>query len=455
MLQGRIRGIVARSGMRGADARTIVGVSGGVDSVALLHTLIKEGVAVEVVHVNYQLRGEDSDLDEALVRAVCTENGVAFTVESVDLEAEAKKTGESIQMAARRHRYAFLSETAVLRNATHIAVGHHADDQAETVLLNMLRGAGPEGLSGMPAVRPLSGALLVRPFLDVRRKEILSYAAAQQLSWREDASNHSGKYMRNRIRSSVIPAMDQASGKDAAAAIARSAALVRAYVEDNLQPNVAAMFADAANVPDRSLSLEALERASPVWRARLILEALQRWAPDVERTQATADRVETLMRMQPGRRIQLGGITIWRDRDRLTFQGPLPVYKSVELWAGQPARIPSGEVWMALRTNVRLRLEPPDENTAFVDAGRLAFPLLVRKWRRGDRLQPLGMSGSKKVSDLLTDTKVRPSGRHGVQVVTSDGQVVWVVGVRVAAPFGITTATRKVARLRFEPRHRA
>ena len=452
MLQDRIRGIIARSGMRASEAHTLVGLSGGVDSVTLVHVLMSEGVSVEAAHVNAKLRGNEADEDEAFVRTMCKEKGIQLNVASINVEEEAIRTGESIQMAARRTRYDFLSSLAVQQKATHISLGHHADDQAETVLLNLLRGTGPEGLAGMPAVRPLAEALLVRPLLGVRRTEILSYATAQGLTWRDDTSNLDTKYVRNHVRTAVIPAMDQACGADASAAIVRSAALLRAYVEENLQPNTAAVFADAANEHDRSLRLDALEQAAPVWRSRVILEAVRKWAPEVERTTAVAGRVDDLIRAQPGRRVRLGSVTVWRDRDRLTFQTPLPAFKDAELWPDQPARIHSGQVRMVMRPRGRMRLDDSDDNTAFADARRLVFPLTVRKWRKGDRLRPLGLDGSKKVSDLLTDAKVRSSERHGIHVVTSDGQVVWVVGVRLAAPFRVTDTTRKVALLRFEPR---
>jgi tRNA(Ile)-lysidine synthase len=350
----------------------------------------------------------------------------------------------------------------------HVAVGHHRDDQAETLLLNLLRGSGPEGLAGMRPKRRLGGedgseraVSLVRPLLAVGRDEIEAYAEAQGLPWREDPSNRDARFKRAALRRDVLPALE-AHFSGAADRLARSAALVRQYVDEALRPELRRRFEEASDgegpddgARERALAVEALRAAPPVWRGRLLLEGLRRWCPGAPRTQAVAGELEKLLDAQPGRRVDFEAGRVWRERDALRFvqakEERMKEGGGQTLAPGRPACWPGGTLRAEWLPAPPESLTADDPHVALLDAEALALPLDVRPWQPGDRLQPLGMNGRTLVSDLLTDAKVPPSKRKSVRVVCSGDTIVWVVGHRLAESAKVRPSTQRVLRLTFEP----
>ena len=456
MLLRRVHQFIEKRHLIAPGARVLVGLSGGVDSVVLLHLLYKLEFAPVAAHVNYRLRGAASEGDEVFVRALCQRLGVPVHVEAFDTEAYAEQHRQSIQEAARDLRYAFFARVAEAEGLRYVAVAHQRDDQAETVLLHLLRGAGPEGLAGMPGQRPLtpgSDVTLVRPLLGERRAEIEAYARAEGLSWREDESNQSLKYRRNVLRELVLPLLEEHFGEAVTDNIARSAALVREYVEDAFGRELAAHFEQAAQPEERRLDLGALRALAPVWRRRLILEALQRWLPQARRHAALAEEIEALVEAQPGRRVVLKAGTIWRERTSLLFERSTEVVTNAEsefnIHLGQTVELESGALRVELLEERLARLDAEAPEAVVVDADRLSFPLLARRWRPGDRFRPLGMTGTKKVSDLLTDAKVPAHRRAGTMVLVSGEQIVWVVGLRLAHEVRVCPETKRLAKFTY------
>ncbi len=456
MLLRRIQHFIKQHDLITPGARVLVGVSGGVDSVVLMVVMKALGYGPVAAHVNYQLRGAASDGDAAFVEALCKKLDVPFHGAVIDGAALAREQGLSLQEAARDARYAFFARVAEAEDLRFVALAHHRDDQAETVLLHLLRGAGPEGLAGMPVKRPLapgSAALLVRPFLGTPRREIEAFARSEGLAWREDESNTSLKYQRNVLRNAVLPMIEKHFGEAASANIARSGALVRAYVEEAFRQEVAAHFDRVAQPEARRLNLDTLGALAPVWRRRLILEALDRWLPGAQRHAALAEEIDRLIEAQPGRRVVLKGGSIWREREGLVF---MP--------AEEPAEAAPGEAWVqpgdavslgsgSLRIDVMddrpARLDAEAPTSVFADADRLTFPLCVRRWQPGDRFQPLGMAGTKKVSDFLTDARVPAHRRAGMWVLVSGSEIVWIVGMRLAEGVRVQPGTRRVAKFTY------
>lgn len=461
-LHDEVGAFIERHGLLEAGAQVVAGLSGGVDSVVLVHVLLRLGYDVRAAHVNYGLRGADSDGDEAFVRDWCSSLGVPLEVARFDTRAEATMRQTSLQDAARALRYAFFDRVAAAAGCRYVAVGHHLDDQAETVLLNLFRGAGPEGLAGMPAWRPLAGdtsRVLVRPLLGVRRRDVEAYARAEGLSWRTDASNESSAYRRGALRTAILPLVEAHFGEAVGENVARAAGLVRAYLDATLHPSLDAAF-DALAVADEvgggGLDLDGLLRLAPVWRHRVILEALRRWLPAAPQRAALAETVAALLAAQPGRRLVLPGGTVWRERNRLVFApavhagvaGNLPVGR---LGMGDSFSLPGGTLHLERLDARPSHLDPGTANVAFVDASRLQLPLIVRPWRPGDRFQPLGMAQAKKVSDFLTDAKVPSSRRQAVYVLVSGGDLVWVVGQRLDHRFRIRPETTAFAKISYLP----
>lgn len=354
----KVRAFIGEHALIDAGSAVVVGLSGGVDSIVLAEMLHRLEFDVTALHVNYRLRGRESDEDERFVRSFCQKRGLELFVESFDTEAVAKQRGTSIQETARDLRYEVLDRCAREAGVRHAAVAHHRDDQAETVLLNLFRGTGPEGLAGMRLSRPVfddSGVRLVRPLLCLRRREIEEYAKGRGLAWREDASNAKPAYRRSALRGHVVPAIEAHFGAAATENIVRSAELVRAYVDGQLLVDVRSAFAAAATHDERTssddcaaadeatetsdeasacavmassgematptgqLDVAVLRHLEPALRGRVVLEAIRRWLPRLGATRAVVDEIESLLDSQPGRRLVHPSGVIWRERDRLLF----------------------------------------------------------------------------------------------------------------------------------------
>lgn len=446
-LPSRFRAYIATHGLLGAAQRVVVGVSGGLDSTVLLYLLVEEEGDVVAAHVNYGLRGTAADADEALIRRTCETLGVPLTVDRPRLNAG------NTQQQARDARYAFFEQVANEHGASAVAVAHHRDDQAETLLMNLARGAGPVGLAGMPPCRhldPASEVMLVRPLLFASRDEIRAYAVGRGIEWREDATNRKSDYRRTALRTVVLPALDRVF-PGAADRLADTAKMMRAYL-DSGAPLAAGLGLEgfAEPVPDGwSLPVDALRHHPPVVRYGIWIEALRRWAPDAPRSAATARELDRLLDAQPGRRVEWVGVRVWRDRNRIIFEEAVGE-------GDEPVRVEMGTTRAAGGT---LRVEPvarperfdPSPLVEYADADRLTFPLVLRLWRAGDRLVPLGMEGTKKVSDLLTDRSVPTHERARQRVLLKGDEIVWVVGHRLAAPFQVRPDMPRVVRLEWQP----
>ena len=445
MLLASLKAFIARTALLSPEAPVLAGASGGLDSTVLVDVLHQLGYAVVVAHVNFGLRGDDAAADECQVRALASARDLPCHVAHRSAVDYAEHFGVSIQMAARELRYKEFADLAARLQLPFVAVGHHAGDQAETVLFNLARGSGPEGLAGMSPARPLGGSVLVRPLLGQTRAAIRRYAQEVGLSWREDVSNSDPKYRRTGLRHVVVPALQEAVGSGAVTNIAHSAALMREYVEATFRPALRDMFCRAAQ--DKQLSLKALDLLPAVWQRRVILEALRRWLPGAPISMVA--QTMPLLTAQPGRRVACGAGVIWRGREALVFD-PAPAFRTplaIEVGPGKSIEVDGKRFSVTLSDTRPEVLDADGPAVAYVDGDRLVFPLLVRYWRSGDRMMPLGMTRRKKVSDVLTDAKVCVAARASTLVVLSGDEIVWVVGVRLAAPFRVRPQTRRFARL--------
>ena len=442
------------------EGRVLVGVSGGADSMVCLAVLQELGYDLHALHVNYGLR-EGADEDEALVRDWCAGQSPEILLRVLQKNATARADihNESLQEAARGLRYEALAAHAARIDADAVAVGHHRDDQAETLLLNLLRGSGPEGLAGMPPSRPLQQATdvsLVRPLLCVSRAEVETYAEETGVPWRRDPTNADPDYDRAFLRTEVIPLL-QERFPDASNALSRAAELMREYVEETLTPALEERL-DRCYVDCEAggkLVLDPLRAESSVWRRRLILAALERTCPEAPQSAAFAEEVESLIDAEVGRRVEAAGGTIWRERDRLRFvpveAEPEEVWPPIPVPWGEDVPLPCGVLRIDPLDAVPDNLDTGTANVEYVDADRLVDPMDVRTWKEGDRLQPLGLDGTKLVSDLLTEEKVPPHRRSGVLVLNTDEHMAWVIGHRLDHRMRVRPSTENIARLSWEP----
>lgn len=434
------------------DAPVVIGVSGGIDSMVLVHALAQHGVRGVIVHVNYGLR-DSADSDEALVRRWAAAAVPAWPVHI----HKADMLSGNVQEAAREVRYAQMAQQAHQHGSQAVLVAHHQQDQAETVLLNLLRGAGPKGLAGMPIARPLqpnTDITLLRPLLNVSKSAIRAYAEAHQVPYRTDPTNESTAYRRNRIRHEVLPLLADIT-ESAPARLADTAALMQAYVQQHWQPLIdARMNAGYTDTPTGGrLSLDVLQEAALVVRTQLCLELLARTLPDAPQTRSMAEEIAALVDAQVGRRVEVAVGTVWRTRTHLEVVADPPEMPT-------PQSIPLHEAAVSLSTGTLhvKRTSPPPEavhlmppHTAVMDANRLHPPVTVRPWHEGDRLRPLGMQGHVSVSDVLTNAHVPPHEKPYSLVVEDQKRIVWVVGQRLHHAVRITPETQRALVLHWHP----
>ncbi len=413
----------------------LVAVSGGPDSLCLLHVLWTERQArqlgsVEVAHLDHGLRGAESAAEADWVAAWCAERGIACHMGRVDAGRLAKR-GHSVQEAARAARYAFLGHTAASIGADKIATGHTRDDQTETVLANVLRGSGLDGLRGIPERR----GLIIRPLLDVTRAEVEAYNAMHGLMPRLDASNLSSEhYTRNRIRLEMLPELRKNYNSAVDAALLRLSAIA-ARDSDYLALQAAAALADVTRAEDAShleLDRVALTALHPALLRYVLRQAVEKVRSTGEGV--TYEHLEAICRAVSA--ASGSGFT-------LTLPHPLcrvrVTERSVELsmagraalaaWVSAPLSVPGEAVLETLGWTVRAAWEDHPGAVRFdADAVELGS-LVVRNRRPGDRIDPLGLGGRhKKVSDILTDAKVPHSERDFVPLVADAQGIVWIAG---------------------------
>jgi len=428
-------------------ARVLVALSGGPDSVALLHilrTLEARGelVVAGAAHFNHQLRGAEADADESFCRDLAAGTGIPFLAGRADVAARARESGRSLEDAARQARYEFLNEAADSAGADAIAVGHSLDDQAETFLLRLIRGAGPAGLAG---IRPRAGRV-VRPLLDISRAELRQYAAEHGLGFRDDSSNADVRIPRNRVRLELLPLLSQFSPA-IAATLAREAALAR---EDEEFLDRLAIESAASLVLPKSngvaVDIAGLTALAPALASRVTRKAVAAAAPGrFIGFQHIDDLLELARSGAEGAAAALPGVTAVRRGSRIVFGivSDRPFSNSFRF----PLSIP-GEVAVPGWALSAARIEEPEEvtpppargNTAVVAAAPLRGPLAVRSRRPGDVFRPLGMHGrGRKLQDFLVDRKIARADRDSLPlVVDQDDRIVWVVGQSVAEDFRVT-----------------
>jgi tRNA(Ile)-lysidine synthase len=422
-----------------SGTRVVVAVSGGADSVALLSALLALAprgrfLVAGIVHVNHQLRGPDSERDQAFCEALALRLNLPVHVERVDVLRVAAVEGRSKEDAARRLRYAALERGRHALGADRVAVGHTRDDQAETVLLRLLRGAGPRGLAG---IYPRNGAI-VRPLFDVDRQQLRAWSADNGITHVEDASNQDLANPRNLLRHEVLPALQGWLGAGVPAALARAADVARADEEllaeltDALVRRLVSCDGEQVrvDVPGAALAPLALRR-------RVLLEAL-RCAGVREPGFAEVEALAAMVQEEAAPGVDLPG-HVRADRNRhaivLTDRA-----QQRELIAPFRYALPvPGHVWIAeVGATVQAETGSPggplpegtlDAPVAVVASARVTGGLFVRNWRPGDVLRPIGLGGTKKLQDLFVDRKVPRVARHRLPlVVDGHDRVVWVPG---------------------------
>ncbi len=443
---------------------TLVGVSGGPDSLCLLDILLKAGYLVFVAHFNHKLRPQ-ADLEEATVAELAHDLGLTFDRASVDVHAYANDNNLSVEEAARLLRYRFLFETARRREAQAIAVGHTADDQVETVLMHFLRGAGLAGLKGMEYRTTLQGfdpeIPLVRPLLFFWRKDTESYCREHGLRPVYDASNEDQSYFRNRLRHSLIPDLEKYNPRFKDTVLRTALALQGDYsalkeVLDDLRKETVLTTGDGW-VAFEGTALAGL----PVGLLRnLIRQAAASLRPsDPDFGFDALERAATFIKSPTRKQMDFGnGIYLFVESGKIflaTYQADLPSAQWPQVDQTFPllaSELKLKQDWILTIEECTRTITPQslinDDWSAWLDADRTGDMLFIRPPRPGDRFQPLGMqSGSMKLSDLFVNLKLPRRARRHWPLVCAGEQIVWIPGLRLAHPFRVTGETHRMFHL--------
>jgi tRNA(Ile)-lysidine synthase len=426
--------VVRESGLIPHDSRGIALVSGGADSAVLAAGLVEVcgPDAVVGLHLNYGLR-EDSDLDESTCAELCRGLGVHLLVERPDLEEG------NVQDAARRARYDAAERHRAGRGLHWVASGHTRTDLAETILYRLVRSPGRRALLGLP---PRSGSV-VRPLLGLRREQVRELAAAASLPFRDDPTNAEPVYARNRLRNEVLPVLREV-GPSVEDVIAETRAELAEEAEA-LDELVAETLERTGAGVSGAVSGEQLEALGPAVRRLLLRQLAERAAGEpVALGRDRAARIARLAAKPEGGVVELGGGLEARvEHGIVRFAGPAP-RPPTEATLAIPGSCRFGS-WELRAELARPPARDRDRDAAVLDPGVLEGPLTVRSWRDGDRMQPLGLDGTKSLQDLFTDLKVPRSLRRTLPVVLSGERIAWIAGVAVSEEFALRSETAPAA----------
>ncbi len=437
---------VARVAPRLLDrkARLLLAVSGGIDSMVLLHVLQRlattHGWQLTVAHLNHKLRGRSSDADERLVERVARESKLPLVVERADVRAMAQSGKQSLEMAARQVRHAFLATVAKENRIGTIVTAHHADDQVELFFLRLLRGAGADGLSGMEALStsPVDPSVkIARPLLGFTRAEIEEYAHTERVRWRKDASNDSVDHLRNRVRHKLLPLIERQFQPAVRQLVLRTIELLEP--EADFSAATALQWLREPGPPFDKLHVAVQRR---VLQIQLIRQGI---SPDfdlIEWMRAHAGKPCTVESGKDAHRTRDGQVVV-SAHTRPRFSDD----EVVLVLAPRQGRVvfDTVEIHWRIRT---VRSTPKVKQRSGVesfDADAVGDRVVLRHWRRGDRLQPIGMAAAVKIQDLFTNARVPRIERHQRLIATTAGaDVFWVEGLRISEKYKLRPQTRHV-----------
>lgn len=416
------------------QSKVLVGLSGGPDSMALLHILLQLGYNCIAAHCNFHLRGNDSDTDAAFVSNWCNENDIPLHTIDFDTHEYAASNKISIEMAARELRYNWFEELRVEQQADVIGIAHHKDDSVETILINLIRGTGIKGLTGIPIVNKH----IVRPLLNVSRSQIMEYLSKGQVPYVTDHTNEEELYTRNIIRLKVLPILEKInpSVKNSIVATANNLKEAEKIYDGYVNDAIGGLY------KNNLIDIEKLKQThSP---QSVLFEILSPWGFTPSVIEDIANNLDSI----PGKLYLANNIRLLKDRDYLVIsESHLQQAEDDEEYLVYPS---ATDQELPFGLSVKIEEQTPQfsiqRNRAFLhcDAEKLSFPLTLRKWRKGDWFVPFGMKGKKKISDFFTDNKFTLFEKEETWVLLSRDDIVWIVNHRADNRFRITDATKSI-----------
>lgn len=421
------------------DDRILLAVSGGIDSMVMMHLFNQLEVSFGVAHCNFQLRGDESREDALFVKTSAEMSGVPFYQAVFETETYAEENKLSIQMAARELRYVWFENIRKTHGYTLIATAHNADDSIETFFINLIRGCGLDGLTG---IKPRS-VDLIRPLLFASREQIAHYARRKGVVFREDSSNASDKYLRNYIRHNVLPVLDMTHSNFRKGINTTIQNLIASqslfhYFIDKVREDIVLKEANITRINIEKVK-ELPESTAFLW------EVLNSFGFNRE----SCFEIASHLNAQPGLIFLSPTHRLVKDREYLIVTR-LPELES-RMFYIEPDNIPEGlpfHFTVSIEENTASTIIEKGTGIAMLDYNKLERPLILRKWRAGDYFAPLGMDNLKKVSDFLIDQKLSLVDKENTWVLESGNRICWIVGRRIDNRFRIKADTRKILRIR-------
>ncbi len=432
--------------------KVIVGVSGGADSICLLHVLLElkkgHGADIIVAHLDHGIRGREARRDSRFVKRAAVSLGLRFEPGQADVPSFRKESKLSLEEAARKLRYEFFERTRKKYKADKIATAHTLDDQAETVLMRLLRGSGAKGLSGIP---PVSSGAIIRPLIETPRRDIETYLESRGIAWIEDSTNKLKTIQRNRIRLDLLPSL-AAYNPQIKQTLARTSELMRIeddFLDREAKKRFGLIFKAAGGELRGDLrKFRRVHQALRLGILRLALESLERGLKNISFLHImAADEFLTSSGTASGE-IELPDESViakGHDSFLVTTRPGLEREFSYLIRSTGKWRFPEFEVDVKKAPAKTLKKER--EDVVYLDAGRVRFPIEVRSFRHGDRFVPLGMKGEKKLKNFFIDEKIPRFERHRVPVFTTGGRIFWIGGMRIDDRFKVRQKGEEALRL--------
>ena len=456
MIEDKVLQAIREHSMLEQGDTVVVAFSGGVDSTALLHILnaLKGKLKIKLfaAHLNHMIRGKDAALDAAFARKVSKKLKIPFIAEAFDVPSFAKQKKLNLEDAARRARYEFLERAAAKVGAQKIAVAHNADDNIETLLMRMIRGTGMKGMEGIPPVRDK----IIRPLIGTYRADIEKYLRSKKITPRVDKSNFETKYLRNRIRRNLIPALASYNKniKELLLQIIASANRIHGFIEGLAKKALETMIVSKS--PD-SISLDAgkFSSSDPALKGEILRLAIEHARKDL--SDISFSHIQSIIDLAGKKRaeIDLPRAYIIINSGNIAIYSSKPAkFRSKQFSSilEVPGTVKDSDRGFVIEADVlpsisMAELKMKDPNRAYLDYDKISGPLTVRNRRAGDHFSPLGLKGNKKLQDIFVDEKVDLDKRDSIPIVDDGRKIVWVVGYRMSEDAKVTNPTKKVVRL--------
>lgn len=419
------------------DVKILIAISGGLDSVVLSHLCHQSGLKISLAHCNFNLRGDESDADEEFVLQLAEDLEVEVFIESFETEKFAKKHKLSTQMAARELRYDWFLELSEQLDFKYILTAHHADDNLETFLINLTRGTGLDGLTGIPEMN----GIIVRPLLPFSREDLEVYAIGEKIEWREDSSNASNKYLRNKLRHDIIPTLKQMNPQ-----LLHNFHTTVTHLQESqqiLEDAIVSVQKKVVTVDDTTIKLN-IKKLKKLSNPKTYLYELLK---DFNFTEW--NDVAELLNAQSGKQVFSPTHRLIKDRDYLLLTEHQTDTESDSFDINETDISVAIAIGVLHIEEVKSILEL-DTKIVYLNKAKLQFPLQVRTWKEGDYFYPSGMTGKKKLSKYFKDEKLSLIEKENVRLLCSNEAIVWIIGRRPDERFIATPKSQQILKIEIQ-----